>query len=69
MYRITLGKEYPTDSTLYLNEKEFSIESIGWKILEIFWDIRYQCMTEDAGRKDVQGMLKIVYENSDQFNI
>ena len=69
MYTITLGREGPTDSCLCLNEKEFSIESVGCGILEAFWDICKQQMTEAGRENNVQNMLKVVYENHDKFDI
>lgn len=57
---------YPADSTLYLNDKEYYIESRGWNLLSSFWDIGKQKQIPFANSKDGQSLLSYIYNSFDE---
>lgn len=66
-YKITLGRVHPTDSTMFINDKEFSIDSIGWQLISIFWDAKNQL--DRSNTYIGQEVLKICYDNYNNTNL
>ena len=62
---IKLGKEFPTDNTLCINEKEYAINSIAWQLI----DRIHQYLGFDDTTPSIllryQGILKVIYDNFD----
>ena len=68
-YKISLGREGPTDSCINLNDKEFLIETIGWQILDVLWNDNSLVTQEDIKDSfETQRLLKIIYDNHEQLN-
>lgn len=76
-YEVILGQEGATDCGLCIKKnfdyngsssKEFLIESPGWNILEEFWDIFSQKMTENAKSPDNQELLGVLFTKHRLFN-
>jgi len=52
--RIKLGKKYPTDSTMYLDSKEYGIESKAWNIISLLKN------------NNINTLLNYIYKNFDK---
>jgi hypothetical protein len=60
---IMLGKQGPTDSTLFLNDKEYAIESDAWNLLSL---IRATVDMNVQRNRSYQSLLEYVYNNFDR---